>query len=137
MTTTAAQLDWVLTDFANRVSGVSNAAVVSSDGLPLASSEALPRDAADKIAAIASGLASLTNGAARAFKAGRVIQTIVEMERGFLFLVGVSDGSLIAALTAPSADLGLVGHELVLLVDRVGPALTPELRAEVHGRMTS
>lgn len=135
MSSPAAQLDWLLTDFANRVSGVSNAAVVSSDGLPLAASEDLPRDAADKIAAIASGLASLTNGAARAFRAGRVIQTIVEMERGFLFLVGVSDGSLIAALTAPSADLGLIGHELVLLVDRVGPALTPELRAEVHGRI--
>lgn len=135
MTSPAAQLDWLLTDFANRVSGVSNAAVVSSDGLPLAASEDLPKDAADKIAAIASGLASLTNGAARAFRAGRVIQTIVEMERGFLFLVAVSDGSLIAALTAPSADLGLIGHELVLLVDRVGPALTPELRAEVHGRM--
>lgn len=137
MSAAAAQLDWLLTDFAERVPGVSNAAVVSSDGLPLAASEALPRDAADKIAAIASGLASLTNGAARAFRAGRVIQTIIEMERGFLFLIGVSDGSLIAALTSPSADLGLVGHELVLLVDRVGPALTPGLRVEVHGRLTS
>jgi len=137
VTTAAAQLDWLLTDFANRVPGVSNAVVVSSDGLPLAGSDALPRDASDKVAAIASGLSSLTNGAARAFKAGRVIQTIVEMERGFMFLIEISDGSMIAALTAPSADLGLVGHELVLLVDRVGPSLTPELRAEVHGRMVT
>lgn len=135
--TSAHQLDWLLTDFTRRVSGVSNTVVVSSDGLPLATSDGLPRDAADKVAAIAAGLSSLTNGAARAFSAGRVVQTIVEMERGFVFLVEVSDGSMIAALTAPSADLGLVGHELVLLVERVGPALTPELRAEVHGGLVS
>ncbi len=133
----AAQLDWLLTDFVNRTSGVANAVVVSSDGLPLARSEALPRDAADQIAALSAGLSSLTQGAARAFSAGNVVQTIVEMERGFLFLVGVSDGSLVATLTAPSADLGLVGHELVLLVERVGPALTPALRAEVHGGLAS
>ncbi len=134
---TVEQLDWLLTDFTARVPGVANAVVVSSDGLPLARSEQLNRDAADQIAAIGAGLSSLTGGAARAFKAGSVVQTIVEMERGFLFLVGVSDGSLVAALTSPTADLGQVGHELILLVERVGPALTPALRAQVHGGLAS
>ncbi len=35
-------------------------------------------------------------------------QTVVEMERGFLFLMSVSDGSSLAVLAHPGCDIGLV-----------------------------
>ena len=84
---------WLITDFTERVAGVAHAIVVSADGLLLTASATLPRDRADQLAAVASGLLSLTQGSAKCFEAGRVIQTIVEMERGTLLQMGISDGS--------------------------------------------
>ncbi|SFM62116.1 hypothetical protein SAMN05216207_1001361 [Pseudonocardia ammonioxydans] len=124
---------WLVTNFAERVPGVAHAIVVSADGLLLTSSDRLPRDRADQLAAVASGLVSLTQGAARCFDAGGVVQTVVEMDRGIVLLMSISDGSCLAVLASPSCDIGLVGYEMTLLVDRVGQLLTPELRAELQG----
>src|SRR5882757_5460091 len=106
------QFGWLVNDFADRVPGVAHAVVVSADGLLLVASEGLPRDRADQLAAVASGLTSLTQGAARCFEAGNVVQTVIEMERGFLFLMSISDGSCLAVLAATSCDVGLVGYEM-------------------------
>jgi len=119
---------WLVDGFVTRTPGVAHAAVVSSDGLLMAASSALPKDRADQLSAIASGLSSLTGGAARCFDGGPVVQTVVEMERGFVMLMAISDGSSLITLADPSCDIGLVGYEMTLLVDRVGEALTPGLR---------
>lgn len=122
------EINWLITDFANRVPDVAHALVVSSDGLPLAVSSGFPTDRADQLAAIASGLSSLTQGASRVFEGGAVTQTVVEMEHGLLLLMSVSDGSVLAVLAAADCDLGLVAYEMTLLVDRAGRALTPAVR---------
>ena len=124
---------WLVTNFVERVPGVAHAVVVSADGLLLTSSTGLPRDRADQLAAVAAGLVSLTAGAARCFDAGTVVETVVEMERGFLLLMSISDGSCLAVLASPNCDIGLIGYEMTLLVDRVGQLLTPELRAQLQG----
>ncbi|GAA2505759.1 hypothetical protein Ahu01nite_042640 [Winogradskya humida] len=128
--TSTQDLGWLLANFADRVPGVAHAIAVSADGLLLAASRDLPRDRADQLAAIASGLVSLTQGAARCFEGGAVLQTVVEMDNGFLFLMSISDGSSFAVLAARSCDVGQVGYEMALLVDRVGEALTPAPRPE-------
>jgi predicted regulator of Ras-like GTPase activity (Roadblock/LC7/MglB family) len=127
--TTTQDLGWLLANFADRVPGVAHAVAVSADGLLLASSRDLPRDRADQLAAIASGLVSLTQGAARCFEGGAVLQTVVEMDNGFLFLMSISDGSSFGVLASRSCDVGQVGYEMALLVDRVGDALTPAPRS--------
>jgi uncharacterized protein len=119
-----------VTTFVERVPRVAHAVVVSSDGLPMAYSEGFPADRVDQLAAIASGLTSLTQGAARIFEGGAVTQTLVEMERGLLFVMAISDGSVLGVLAAPDCDMGLVAYEMALLVERVGRVLTPALRAE-------
>jgi predicted regulator of Ras-like GTPase activity (Roadblock/LC7/MglB family) len=124
---------WLVTDFTERVPGVAHAVVVSADGLLLTSSARLPADRADQLAAVASGLSSLTMGAARCFEAGPVRETVVEMERGVMLLMAISDGSAFAVLAAPNCDIGQVAYEMTLLVERVGQMLTPELRAELQG----
>ena len=128
----ARNLSWLVESFTDKVPGVARALVVSADGLPLVMSRGLDRVSGDQLAAIASGLSSLTSGAARVLHAGEVRQTIVEMGAGFLFVAQISDGSILAVLTVPEADLGLVGYEMALLVARVGDALTPSLRAELQ-----
>lgn len=130
--TQPSQFGWLVDDFVGRVPGVAHSVVVSADGLLLTSSADLPRDRADQLAAVASGLISLTQGAARCFEAGQVVQTVVEMERGIVLLMSISDGSCLAALASPSCDIGLVGYEMTLLVERVGQLLTPQLRAELQ-----
>lgn len=129
------QFGWLVDDFVNRVPGVAHAVVVSADGLLITSSNHLPRDRADQLAAVASGLMSLTQGAARCFEAGQVVQTVVEMERGIVLLMAIGDGSCLAVLAAPNCDIGLVGYEMTLLVDRVGQQLNPQLRANLQGSM--
>ncbi|MFD1151891.1 roadblock/LC7 domain-containing protein [Saccharothrix hoggarensis] len=138
MTTAAEELDnfsWLVDDFVARVAGVAHAIVVSADGLLLASSERLPIDRAEQLAAVASGLVSLNLGAARCFEAGDVKQTVVEMERGYLFLMSISDGSCLAVLAAPNCDIGLIGYAMARLVERVGVQLTPEIRSQLHVAM--
>jgi uncharacterized protein len=124
---------WLVNDFVERVPGVAHAVVVSADGLLLTASARLPADRADQVAAVASGLVSLTQGTARCFEAGPVRETVVEMDRGVMLLMAISDGSCLAVLAAPSCDIGQVAYEMTLLVDRVGQMLTPELRAELQG----
>jgi uncharacterized protein len=62
-----------------------------------------------------------------------VNQTVVEMDRGYLFLMSISDGSCLSVLAAPNCDIGLVAYEMTLLVERVGQQMTPELRAQLQG----
>jgi predicted regulator of Ras-like GTPase activity (Roadblock/LC7/MglB family) len=124
---------WLITDFVRRVPGAAHAVAVSADGLLLAASHGLPRERAEQLSAVSSGLISLTHGAARCFEAGGVNQTVVEMERGYLFLMSISDGSCLAVLASPNSDIGLVAYEMTLLVERVGQQMTPELRAQLQG----
>jgi predicted regulator of Ras-like GTPase activity (Roadblock/LC7/MglB family) len=128
----AQSLNWLVESFVRNTAGVAHAAVVSTDGLLIAVSERLDRARADQLAAIASGLESLTVGAARLFGAGSVNQTVVEMEKGFLFVMSVSDGSCLAALASPACDVGVIGYEMAMLVAKVGDVLTPQLRAELQ-----
>lgn len=130
----AQNLNWLVSNFANRVTGVTRAVVVSADGLLIAVSDnaRLDRTQGDQLAAVISGLASLTHGAARCLHNGGVRQTIVEMHGELLFAMSISDGSVLCATTSGTADLGFVGYEMGLLVQRVGEALTPALRDELQ-----
>ncbi|HYT10385.1 MAG TPA: roadblock/LC7 domain-containing protein [Mycobacteriales bacterium] len=130
-TVTGGELDWLVNDFVRRVSGVTQALVVSGDGLRLAASERLDDALADQLAAVASGLVSLTRGAAQCFQAEPVRQTIVEMGGGYLFVTSVSDGSALAVFARPLCDIGMVGYEMTMLVTRVGQLLTPAVRGPV------
>lgn len=55
-------LDWLVSNFASDVPGVSHAVLVSADGLLMAASAHLPIDRAEQLAAVTSGLASLSAG---------------------------------------------------------------------------
>lgn len=132
MSTQASNINWLINNFVDRIPGVSESVVVSSDGLPLAASSGLDRDAIDRFSAVSSGLIGLSYGAAGRFGGGAVNQIIVEMERAFLFVTGISDGSLLAVVADAACDVGLVAYEMAVLVEKTGTVLTPELRAELQ-----
>ncbi|TWP51940.1 roadblock/LC7 domain-containing protein [Lentzea tibetensis] len=126
------QFGWLITNFTERVPGVAHAVVISVDGLMLTKSAALPPDRADQLAAIAAGVASLTQSASRCFEGGGVLRTVVEMDYGIMLLMSIRDGSCLAVLAAPDSDVGQVAYEMTVVVDQVGQILTPELRAQLH-----
>ena len=126
-------LDWVMSRFVDDVPDAAHAILVSADGLLMASSTSIPGERAEQVAAVSSGLASLAVGAARLFEGGSVMQTIVEMEMGFLMLMSVGDGSNLTVLTTEEADIGQVGYEMALLVDRVGRMVQATARVPLSG----
>jgi predicted regulator of Ras-like GTPase activity (Roadblock/LC7/MglB family) len=131
----ARELSWLIGKFTKNTPGVAHAMVVSADGLAVAVSERLDRGRADQVAAIASGLASLTQGAARCIDGGLVKQTVVEMGRGLLVVMSISDGSCLTVLAASPCDVGVIAYEMALLVARAGDVLTPTLRAELQAAL--
>jgi uncharacterized protein len=131
----ASNVNWLLSNFVERVPGVTEAVVVSSDGLPLSMSGGIDRATADRFAAVSSGLIGLAFGAAGRFGGGSVLQVIIEMEQAFLFVTGISDGSCLALSARSDCDVGLVGYEMAVLVERVGSVLTPALRRELQSAL--
>ena len=121
-------LDWLVSNFARDVPGVSHAVLVSADGLLVAASEHLPAERADQLAAVSSGLASLSTGAAQLFEGGQVLQSVVEMQNGYLLLMRVGDGSNLATLASTSGDIGQIGYEMAILVERVGAVVRSSRR---------
>ncbi len=128
LTHPAKDLNWLITNFVEQVTDVAHAIVVSSDGLPMAYSQGFPPDRGGQLAAVTSGLTSLTQGGSRVFEGGAVTQTVVDMQRGVLIVMAISDGSSLAVLAPVNCDMGLVAYEMALLVERVGSALTPQVR---------
>jgi uncharacterized protein len=129
---TARDFNWLINAFTDRVPGVTHAVVVSSDGMLVAMSDHLPRDSADQLAAVTSGLLSVTAGAARIFDGDDVRQTVVEMGRGYYLVMSIRDGSILAALAGKDADVGVVGYEMAKLAKQAGEVLTPAIRAELQ-----
>ncbi|WP_200304590.1 roadblock/LC7 domain-containing protein [Streptomyces adelaidensis] len=143
----ARNLHWLLTNLVEEVPGLLSVAVVSSDGLLLLSSDPGriaearqapgerpqgPRGSAADLATIVSGIGSLTIGAAKLMEFGGVKQTMVAMAEGSLFVMSISDGSLLGVHGAPDCDMSVVAYHMALFVGRAGHVLTPELRSELR-----
>ena len=131
----AANVGWLLDNFVKTVPGTRHTLVVSADGLLMAMSENLDRTSGDQMAAIVAGMSSLTRGAARQLHAGDVRQAIIEMDELFVFLMSVSNGSVLAVVADASCDVGLIGYEMAMLVSRTETTLTPQLVTEMRGHL--
>ncbi|HYL51892.1 MAG TPA: roadblock/LC7 domain-containing protein [Acidimicrobiia bacterium] len=123
--------NWLLSNFVETTAGVTDAVAVSSDGLLMAMSSTLERAGAEQLAAIIAGLTSLAESTARCFALGGLDQVIVAMREGYLFVASVSDGSSLGVVADSRCDVGAVGYQMQLLVQRVGAALSPALVAEL------
>jgi uncharacterized protein len=123
-----ADLDWVMTGLKKKVPGVLHALTATADGLYLASTPGLDDATRTLLSSITSGIASLTASAAATCGADHPVQTLVEIDRGFMIVASIADTAAVIVLTSREVDLGLIGYELGLLVQRIGRVLTPELR---------
>ncbi|MDH3462380.1 MAG: roadblock/LC7 domain-containing protein [Acidimicrobiia bacterium] len=131
MSSQARNLNWLIDRFAQTVPSMRQAVVVSSDGLPLAVSNGVERETADRLAAVSSGMIGLAYGSAGRFGAGSVSNVIIEMTNGWLFVTGIRDGSLMCVLTERNTDIGAVAYEMAVFAEKAGDMLTPEVREEL------
>ncbi|GAB2709798.1 roadblock/LC7 domain-containing protein [Nocardia thraciensis] len=124
--------NWMLTDFVRTTDGVRDAVAVSSDGLLMAMSDGLDRTDADRLAAMVSGLVSLSRSASRSYDFDGLKLIMIEMRRGFLLVSAIADGSSIGVIAGSDSDVGLVGYQMAVLADRAGALLTPALITELR-----
>jgi predicted regulator of Ras-like GTPase activity (Roadblock/LC7/MglB family) len=116
-------LAWLLDDLADRVADFRQAVILSRDGLLIAASKDLSREDGEHLSAVAAAVQSLAAGTGDRFAAGRVRQTIIELEQGLFFLIAAGEGSCLAALCPAQADAGSVAYEMAMLVKRARPHL--------------
>ena len=101
------------------------AAVVSFDGLPMAS--ALPQSMdEDRVAAMSAALLSLGERAAQGLGRGELSQVYIEGDAGTVFLVSADDEAVLVAVAAKGAKVGMMLYE----VRRTAAAVAAALRAE-------
>lgn len=128
----AENVNFLLNNLVDSVHGIVDAVVVSADGLLMAMSADLGRAAADQLAAVASGLTSLTDGAARCFGGGNVNQIVVELDGGYMLFLSISDGSALAVLADDTCDIGVASYQMTHLSKSAGQVLTPSLIMELQ-----
>jgi uncharacterized protein len=118
----ASRLDRILRELLHQTPGVEAAAVVSFDGLPMAS--ALPPGMdEDRVAAMSAALLSLAERAAQGLGRGDLSQVYIEGENGTVFLVSAQDEAVLIAVTAADAKVGMMLYEVKLAASRVGEVL--------------
>jgi len=127
-TDTTGQLSWLLDNLVNQVEHVQQALILSRDGLVVASSQGLTREDGEHLSALAAGVQSLARGTGEYFKAGEVRQTIIEMERAFLFVIAAGQGTCLAVLSSAEPNVGVIAYEMAMLVRRMGKYLAAEPR---------
>jgi predicted regulator of Ras-like GTPase activity (Roadblock/LC7/MglB family) len=130
MSTTDRSLDWLLENLLEKTPGTRHALVLSRDGLKLCLSSGLSVDQADQLAAIASGIQSLSHGASVEFGdgSGGVRQSMTEFHGGILFIVEAGVGAHLAVIAEDEADAGVVGHNMNELIEQIGEYLRAEPR---------
>jgi predicted regulator of Ras-like GTPase activity (Roadblock/LC7/MglB family) len=118
----AGRLDRILRDLLHQTPGVEAAAVVSFDGLPMASALPAGMDE-DRVAAMSAALLSLAERAAQGLGRGDLSQVYIEGEHGTVFLVSAQDEGVLIAVTSAGAKVGMMLYEVKLAANRVGEVL--------------
>ena len=127
--TRAGRLAAALDEFIHSSPDVEAAAVVTFDGLPMAS--ALPEEMEeDRVGAMSAALLSLGEQAAMGLGRGRLNQVFVEGEHGFVFLMSARDQAVLAAVARRTAKIGFMLFEMRRAADRIGHALEPTVTTE-------
>jgi predicted regulator of Ras-like GTPase activity (Roadblock/LC7/MglB family) len=119
----AVRLDRAIRDLLSQTSEIEAAAVVSFDGLPMASALPAGMDE-DRVAAMSAALLSLGERATVGLGRGELSQVFIEGEEGTVFLVSADNEAVLVAVAAKGAKTGMMLYE----VKRAAAAVADVLR---------
>lgn len=105
------RLDRALSALLSQTPEIEAAAVVSFDGLPMASALPASMDE-DRVAAMSAALLSLGERAAQGLGRGELSQVYIEGETGTVYLVSADDEAVLVAVAAQGAKVGLMLYEV-------------------------
>lgn len=126
--TKADQLATALDDFLATSPEVEAAAVVSADGLPMAS--ALPPHVEeDRLAAMSAALLTLGERAAHNLGKGELAQVFVEGSQGHVILMSAGSSAVVVAVTSKDAKAGLILFEMRRAAGRVQQVMDAPVEA--------
>ena len=121
----ANRLDRALADLLAQAPEVEAAAVVSFDGLPMASALPATMDE-DRVAAMSAALLSLGERAAEGLGRGSLSQVYIEGEQGTVFLVSADDEAVLVAVASKGAKVGMMLFEVRRAAEVVAAVLRTE-----------
>jgi predicted regulator of Ras-like GTPase activity (Roadblock/LC7/MglB family) len=124
------QLDRVIAALLAQAPEVEAAAVVSFDGLPMASALPATMDE-DRVAAMSASLLSLGERAAEGLGRGGLNQVYIEGESGTVFLVSADDEAVLVAVAAAGAKVGMMLYEVRRAAENVAEVLRATNEPEV------
>lgn len=125
MSSRADRLADILDGFLGDAPEIQAAAVVSVDGLPMAS--ALPAEVEEeRLAAMSAALHTLGERAASGLGKGGLEQVFVEAENGYVVLMAAGEGAVLVAVADREAKAGLVIFEMRRVAGRVAGVLGGE-----------
>ncbi|GJF30345.1 dynein regulation protein LC7 [Kitasatospora sp. NE20-6] len=114
--------------------GVQAVVVAAVDGMRLAASASLSREAGERTCAMVSSLLSASRAAGGAITDSASVpavgQVVVESDLGFLIVMPAGENSTLAALAEPGADIGTVAFEMSRSVAALGRVFGTAARAE-------
>jgi len=122
MVLTARKIDGVLQNFVSSTSDIQGAALVSPDGLPLASS--LPSDMdEERTSAMSAAMLSLGERIGQELARGTLERIYVEGDKGYGILIGCGEEAVLLVLASHAAKQGLLMLEIKRLVAELKVAL--------------
>jgi predicted regulator of Ras-like GTPase activity (Roadblock/LC7/MglB family) len=127
----AAQIQWLLSRFASGTEGVTDTVAIASDGRLLATSDALTRTDADRLATVTAAFANLARGAGTGFELGEPVHVVVDLEGGFLVIKTINANCVLGILANAEADLDELAYDVTTFTKQVGGAITAAVVAEL------
>jgi predicted regulator of Ras-like GTPase activity (Roadblock/LC7/MglB family) len=124
------RLDRALSALLSQTPEIEAAAVVSFDGLPMASALPAGMDE-DRVAAMSAALLSLGERAAQGLGRGELSQVYIEGETGTVYLVSADDEAVLVAVAAQGAKAGMMLYEVRRTAAAVADALRDDDEPDV------
>ncbi len=122
MVMTTGKIDSILQNFVSSTGDVEGAALVSPDGLPLASSLPMNMDE-ERTAAMSAAMLSLGERIGQELARGAIDRIYVQGDKGYAILVGCGEDAVLLVLASQVAKLGLLMLEIKRAVAELKAAL--------------
>ncbi|MBQ9601505.1 MAG: roadblock/LC7 domain-containing protein [Neisseriaceae bacterium] len=100
-------LEEILQELHNQTSDIISSAIVSSDGLPVASVLA-DESNEDRVGGMTAAMLSLGQRATRELFVGNLAQTTIQGDDGLIQLIQATDDLVLVLTTVPDAKLGMI-----------------------------
>lgn len=120
-------LSWMVQDIVDNVPRARHAVVLSADGIPRGATDGMTGQDVRTISAAMAGMQSLSRATAHFAGTSQDrawIQTVIEFQHGWVFLIGAGQGAYLAAAAEPDVDMEQLSFRMNRLVARLGNNLT-------------